>query len=81
MKTAISVDDRLLNEADQTAHAMGLSRSGLFSLALKDYLARRRREEIVGQLNRVYAREPERSERQTAARLKAKFRATIRDRW
>jgi metal-responsive CopG/Arc/MetJ family transcriptional regulator len=80
MKTAISVADELLNEADRTAKQMGLSRSRLFSIALQDYLRHRRQEEVVEQLNRVYA-EPDPSEAGMAAKMKAKFRKTIRDRW
>jgi len=81
MKTAISVEGDLLTQADQTARTMGLSRSGLFSLALKDFLKRRQQEEIVEKLNRVYGRETDPSERRTVAKMKEKFRATIKDRW
>jgi len=40
----ISVHGRLLDKADQTARQMGLSRSGLFSAALSDFLARRQKQ-------------------------------------
>lgn len=81
MKTAISVDGRLLEEADQVARRMGLSRSRLFSLALQDYLRQKRHEEMTQQLNRVYADGPKAAERRMAARMKTTFRATIKDRW
>jgi metal-responsive CopG/Arc/MetJ family transcriptional regulator len=81
MKTAVSVNDRLLEEADRTARRMGLSRSGLFSRALEDFLRHRRQEEMVEQLNRVYGRGPDAEERRTATRMKAKFRGVIRERW
>ena len=38
MKTAVSVDDELITEADRAAREMGVSRSRLFSLALEAYL-------------------------------------------
>ena len=50
MKTAISIEDELLIEADRTAHQMGISRSRLFSLALANYLRKRRNKEILDQL-------------------------------
>ena len=61
MKTAISMDDGLLQEADETARLMGLSRSRLFALAVGDFLQRRRREQMLLRLNEVYAKgmEPE----------------------
>jgi hypothetical protein len=60
---------------------MGLSRSRLFALAVRDYLRRQREREIGEQLNRVYTGQPDSSGRRTTARMKAKFRSTIKDRW
>ncbi len=81
MKTAISIESPLLEEADRTARKLGLSRSRLVSLALKDYLRNRRNIEIVDQLNQVYG-EPDRGgEQPSGAKTKAKFRSTIKDRW
>lgn len=81
MKTAISLDGRLLKQADETARRMGVSRSGLFALALQDYLRRRRQQEVAEQLNQVYAGTPDLLRQQPTARMKAKFRSTIKDRW
>jgi metal-responsive CopG/Arc/MetJ family transcriptional regulator len=81
MKTAISIDDQLLHDADRAAKRMGLSRSRLFSLALRDYLHERRQQEMLDQLNRVYAGAPDLPEQRTTAKMKAKFRRTIRDQW
>jgi metal-responsive CopG/Arc/MetJ family transcriptional regulator len=81
MKTAISLDDHLLEQADKTARQMGLSRSGLFALALQDYLRRRRQQEVAEQLNQVYTGKLDLPEQRTTARMKAKFRSTIKERW
>jgi metal-responsive CopG/Arc/MetJ family transcriptional regulator len=80
MKTAISVDDDLIREADRTAHEMGVSRSRLFSLALQRFLRDRRNAALLDELNQVYAGESAPEER-TAMKIKSKFRATIKDRW
>jgi len=81
MKTAISLDDALLQEADRTARSMGVTRSRLFSLALEDYLRRKRQEEMLEQLNRAYADHPNPAESRITKGIQAKFRATIKDRW
>ena len=81
MKTAISVEGDLLGEADQVARQMGLSRSRLFTLALRDYLLHRRKEQVLEQLNRLYTDQPDAKERRTAARMKATLRSTIKERW
>jgi metal-responsive CopG/Arc/MetJ family transcriptional regulator len=81
MKTAISVDDKLLSEADRTAEKMGVSRSRLFSVALEDYLRRRRQQAITEQLNRVYSADSDHTERRIALAVKNKLRRAIRERW
>lgn len=81
MKTAISVAGDLLAEADRTARELGVSRSRVISLALESYLRQRRHEAILEQLNRVYAGEPDSADRRTTARVKAKFRPAIQERW
>ncbi len=79
MKTAISVDDALMQEADQAAHELGLSRSRLVADALREYLKNRRRARITEQLNQAYAKEPSPDERRLVRRLKTKL--SIPDRW
>lgn len=81
MKTAISVDDELVREADGAAHEMGVSRSRLFSLAMESFLRSRRQAAATEQLNRVYAAPPTPAEKALTARMKAKFRTTIKERW
>jgi metal-responsive CopG/Arc/MetJ family transcriptional regulator len=80
MKTAISVDDELISEADNAAREMGLSRSRLIATALEAYLRKRRQDEITARLNEVYA-EVDPDEARLLKLIKAKFRATIKDAW
>lgn len=80
MKTAISVEDKLLGEADHVAKTIGVSRSRLISMALESYLRARRDEEITEQLNRVYAKGMTKDERRIVAGMKTKLRA-IADKW
>jgi metal-responsive CopG/Arc/MetJ family transcriptional regulator len=81
MKTAISVDGQLLDEADRTAKQMGLSRSGLFSVALRDFLRQRQQTEMLAQLNEVYRDADTSAERRMAGYLKNKLRSTIKENW
>ncbi len=75
------MSDELAEQVDRTAREMGISRSKLFSLAVESYLRKRRRAEIVAQLNRAYGGEFEPSERRAVAGMKTKFRSTIQDGW
>ena len=58
MKTAVSVPDELFQAGERAADRLGLSRSGLYSKALQEYLARHDDEEITRRLDEVYAHEP-----------------------
>lgn len=79
MKTAISVEDSLMDEADKAARDLGLSRSALISQALRQYLAERRSAEVTEQLNRVYANGNSEDEMRLVSRFKTAF--TIPDKW
>jgi metal-responsive CopG/Arc/MetJ family transcriptional regulator len=81
MKTAISIDDRLLQEVDETARQMGLSRSRLFGLAIADFLRRQRQEQMLVRLNDVYTNRVEPAEKRLLKRIKAKVRQTVKERW
>ena len=54
MKTAISIPDELFEFAEQFARRRGLSRSELYTTALRHYLQQHRSEAITEQLNAVY---------------------------
>ena len=55
MKTAISLPDKLFQEADEFADRAGLSRSELYATAIAEYLARRNDAMVTARLDAVYA--------------------------
>lgn len=55
MKTAISIPDEIFSAAEKTAKRLGLSRSELYSSAVRDYIESHTAEEITDKLNRVYS--------------------------
>jgi metal-responsive CopG/Arc/MetJ family transcriptional regulator len=79
MKTAISVEDSLMEQADSAARDLGLSRSALIAEALRDYLHRRRQLRISEQLNQAYADQPDPAQRRLVRKFKNKL--PIQDRW
>jgi metal-responsive CopG/Arc/MetJ family transcriptional regulator len=81
MKIAISINDGLLREADETAQLMKVSRSRLFALAVGEFLKRQRREAMLLRLNEVYANAVDPAERRLVARIKSKLRPAVKKRW
>jgi len=59
MKTAISLPDRLYEEAEKTAQYMGLPRSQLFAKALEEFIQRHNRQKITEKLNEIYTKNTE----------------------
>ncbi|MBW4544713.1 MAG: hypothetical protein KME25_09770 [Symplocastrum torsivum CPER-KK1] len=57
MKTAISIPDPLFEAAEQFAKRVGLSRSELYAVALREYLQAHKQDQLTKQLDAVYADE------------------------
>lgn len=79
MKTAISVENELMRQADQAARDLGLSRSALVAEALRTYLRDRRQAQISEQLNKAYADAPGSVESGVVRKLRTKIR--VQERW
>jgi metal-responsive CopG/Arc/MetJ family transcriptional regulator len=57
MKTAISLPDSIFEEAESLARQLGVSRSELYTNALKAYLRKYNRDQILSKLNQIYSEE------------------------
>lgn len=55
MKTAISLPDDTFNDAERYAKTHGLTRSELYATAVREYLERRERENLIARINAVCA--------------------------
>jgi len=62
VKTAISLEENLFNQVKQLANDLHVSRSKLFTLAVKDYLKKQESKKILAQLNAVYCDPPSKEE-------------------
>jgi metal-responsive CopG/Arc/MetJ family transcriptional regulator len=54
MKTAISIPDEIFEKAERTAKKLGVSRSELYTKAIRDFVERYRRENLTEKLNEIY---------------------------
>jgi len=78
MKTAISLPDSVFEEAEALAKQLGLSRSELYTNALKVYLRKYNRERILNKLNQVYSEE---SSEVDSVLAKMQFMSLSREDW
>jgi len=63
VKTAISIDESLFNQVKQLASDMHVSRSRLFTLAVKDLLHKQENKKLLAQLNTAYSDSPSEEEK------------------
>ncbi len=78
MKTAISIPDELFESAEQFAQRRGLSRSELYTTALRKYLQEHRSEAITQQLDALYSEEASTLD---PAFVRAQTQAVPKDEW
>ncbi len=57
MKTAISIPDELFSQAEVTARKLGLSRSELYSRAVRTFVEQHARADVTALLDEVYGSE------------------------
>ena len=80
MKVSITVPDELFARAEGEAKKQEISRSGLYRLALREYLKRLRGEEIKERVNRYFEAHPEDRKIDPFVRL-ASARTMKRNEW
>ena len=86
VKTAISLDDALMAKVDGLARATGLSRSRLFSLAMRGYLEQYENQMMLETLNEVYGelsaeQDAEQEEGALRTQRRSKHRRLVEGTW
>lgn len=80
VKTAISLDADLFQEAQKAARRLGVPRSRLFTFALREFLAQEENLQLLERLNAVY-RPSASAGRSVPAGMKRKHRALVEGTW
>jgi metal-responsive CopG/Arc/MetJ family transcriptional regulator len=81
IKTAISIQKPLFEEAENLARQMKVPRSRLFAMALEEYIKRQHNRELLAQINAAYADEPDPAELVLREKSLKAYRETIEDEW
>jgi antitoxin MazE6 len=81
VKTAISIQKSLFEQAEKIARKMKVSRSRLFALALEDYIQREQNRELLAKINAAHAEEPDAAEKTLRRKARATHRRMVRGEW
>ncbi len=80
MKTAISIPDNVYNEAEITAKQLGLARSQLYVMAIKEFIEHHNKDKITEKLNIVLSNRNPRNDFDEVG-LESLRKATEYDTW
>ena len=77
IKTAISLDENLFHQVNQLASDMQVSRSRLFTLAVRDFLKKHETRKMLAQLNAAYDDDPNEEEKTVSDAMRKKHRNSM----
>ncbi|MCK5229328.1 MAG: CopG family transcriptional regulator [Desulfobulbaceae bacterium] len=77
VKTAISLEKNLFDQVNQLANDLHVSRSKLFTLAVKDFLKKQESKKLLAQLNAAYSDSPNEEEKTISKAMHRKQRETM----
>ncbi|MGA3065998.1 MAG: ribbon-helix-helix protein, CopG family [Tepidisphaeraceae bacterium] len=79
IKTAISVEEKLLKEVSRRSKRMGVSRSRFFAIAARDYLNRFDRQALIEQINKAQESGSDQADRRHLKSLRRNFAKILED--
>lgn len=81
IKTAISIEKTLFDQADNIARTMKVSRSKLFVIALQDFIEHKKNREMLAQINAAYSDEPDTTEQTLRLKSRRQHRRIVEGKW
>ena len=81
IKTAISIDKSLFDQANALARKLKVSRSRLFVIALEDFIREQENRELLEKINAVYENEPDEAEKTLRRKSRKSHRRLIEGQW
>lgn len=81
IKTAISIEKNLFDQAEKIARTMKVSRSKLFVIALQDFIEHQKNKELLAQINAAYADEPDATEQALRRKARRQHRRIVEGEW
>ena len=81
IKTAISIKKPLFDQVDALANELDMSRSGLFALAVKEFILRYNNQKMLQDLNDAYDDIPDSKEENLMSHMRSQHYQQVKDQW
>ncbi len=81
VKTAISMQKSLFEQAEALARALKVSRSRLVVLALEDFIRRQQNQQLLHEIDTAYAHEDDLAEKTLPRKMRRSHRRLVDGEW
>ncbi len=81
VKTAISIQKSLFEQAESLAQELNVSRSELFGIAIETFVKNHQNQILLQEINKAYSDEPDTSDRVRLSKMRKQHRRVVRDKW
>jgi len=81
VKTAISIQKSLFEQAETIAQQLNISRSHLFGLAIETFVKNHQSQILLDQINQAYSGEPDTTETVRLSKMRKSHRKLTENEW
>ncbi|MGC1376619.1 MAG: hypothetical protein WA821_10355 [Anaerolineales bacterium] len=81
IKTAISIQKSLFEQADHLAQQLNMSRSHLFGLAIETFVKNHQNQTLLDEINQAYSDEPDPNEKARFSKMRNRHRKLVENEW
>jgi hypothetical protein len=81
IKTAISIQKTLFEQAESLAQQLNISRGHLFGLAIETYIKNHQNQILLEAINQAYAEEPDQTDEILLAKMRRQQRKKVEKEW
>jgi metal-responsive CopG/Arc/MetJ family transcriptional regulator len=81
VKTAISIQKSLFQQAESLAQELNVSRSQLFGLAIETFVKNHQNQILLQEINKAYSDEQDTSDKVRLSKMRKHHRKIVRDKW
>jgi metal-responsive CopG/Arc/MetJ family transcriptional regulator len=81
IKTAISIQKSLFEQAESLAQQLNMSRSHLFGLAIETFIKNHQNQILLDEINQAYADEPDSNETILPSKMRKSHRNLVESEW
>ena len=81
VKTAISIQEPLFEQVDALASELNISRSGIFVLAVEEFIERHNNRQLLAEINSAYDDLPDISEQEYLRKMRHQQKKMVEGQW